>query len=331
MFSGPDFLYATSFFPNASTYVLAGLEPVGEIADLTTLSPWAINGELRNLELSMDSLFNFSFFITQNMKTQLREGPVNGTLPILYVFLARTGKTIHELNLVSLDEHGNFQIAAELAATNSTNKPVTSPPRSAATGVKIIFSDGAGPKQTLYYFSTNLADGSFERSGFSAFLAKLGPADSLIKSASYLLHKGHFASVRKLLLDSSATILQDDSGIPLAYFEARKWRFQAFGHYAGPISIFTNFYQPQMAELFKGARPIEFGIGYRWRKNESNLLLAQKESSPINDAELTPPSQAEGNAAGTAAPSPKKTRKRVETEATRSAGCRIARVFPFCW
>ena len=29
MFSGPDFLYATSFFPNASTYVLAGLEPVG--------------------------------------------------------------------------------------------------------------------------------------------------------------------------------------------------------------------------------------------------------------------------------------------------------------
>ena len=30
MFSGPDFLYATSFFPNASTYVLAGLEPVGD-------------------------------------------------------------------------------------------------------------------------------------------------------------------------------------------------------------------------------------------------------------------------------------------------------------
>jgi hypothetical protein len=38
MFSGPDFLYATSFFPNASRYVLAGLEPVGEVADLTALS-----------------------------------------------------------------------------------------------------------------------------------------------------------------------------------------------------------------------------------------------------------------------------------------------------
>jgi hypothetical protein len=196
--------------------------------------------------------------------------------------------------------------------------------------VKIVFSDGTGPKQTLYYFSTNLADGSFERSGFSAFLAKLGPADSLIKSASYLLHKAHFASVRKLLLASSATILQDDSGIPLAYFEAKEWRLQAFGHYAGPIPMFASFYQPRMAELFQGARPIEFGIGYRWRKNESNLLLAQKGLPPSSEEELTRHSGAEGDAAGTAIPSPKKTRKRVEPEPTRLLGCRIAKVFPFC-
>jgi hypothetical protein len=71
-------------------------------------------------------------------------------------------------------------------------KLIQSQQRSAASGVKIVFSDGNGPKQTLYYFSTNLADGSFQRSGFSAFLARLGPADSLIKSASYLLHNGAF-------------------------------------------------------------------------------------------------------------------------------------------
>jgi hypothetical protein len=71
MFSGPDFLYATSFFPSAKTYVLAGLEPVGGVPDLTSLTPLVINGELRNLEISMSTLFNFSFFITQNMKSQL--------------------------------------------------------------------------------------------------------------------------------------------------------------------------------------------------------------------------------------------------------------------
>jgi hypothetical protein len=332
MFSGPDFLYATSFFPNASTYVLAGLEPVGAVPDLTSLSPLVIYGELRNLEISTGSLFNFSFFITQNMKSQLRNGPIYGTLPVLYVFLARTGKTIHEVDLVSLDEHGDFQIADEAAATNNndTGKPVHSQPRTAAPGVKIVFSEGNGPKQTLYYFSTNLADGSFERSGFSAFLAKLGPADSLIKSASYLLHRAHFAGVRKLLLNNSATILQDDSGIPLTYFEATKWQLQAFGYYAGPISLFTNFYQPHMAELFQSAGPLEFGIGYRWRKNESSLLLAQRTSS-LNGDEMTAQAQPDPTTAEITAPSQKKTRKRVESGATRSLNCRIATVFPFCW
>ena len=130
MFSGPDFLYATSFFPTASTYVLAGLEPVGKIPELANLSPFVINGELRNLESSLGSLFNFSFFITQHMKSQLREGPIYGTLPILYVFLARTGKTVHELNFVSLDEQGNLQVADQAASST----------RSAAPGVKIVFS-----------------------------------------------------------------------------------------------------------------------------------------------------------------------------------------------
>ncbi len=318
MFSGPDFLYATSFFPAASTYVLAGLEPVGIIPELAKLSPFVIDGELRNLESSLGSLFNFSFFITQHMKAQLREGPVYGTLPILYVFLARTNKTVHELNFVSLDEQGNLQVADQGASST----------RGAAPGVKIVFSQGDGPKQTLYYFSTNIADDSFERSGFSAFLTKLGPADSLLKSASYLLHKSHFAKVRKLLLDNSETIVQDDSGIPLAYFEPRRWKFLAFGRYDGPISIFPNFYQPRMAELFQGASPIDFGIGYRWRKNESNLIVAQKQPLPVGEEQLTAQSQAEGGIEGTAISSNKKARR---TQAARPFGCGVGRFFPFCW
>src|SRR5271154_4369001 len=96
-FSGPDFLFATSFFPTASTYVLAGLEPIGSIPQLTSLSATAVEGSLRSLENSLGSLLSFSFFITKNMKTQLSDGSVYGTLPVLYVFLARTGKTIRGL------------------------------------------------------------------------------------------------------------------------------------------------------------------------------------------------------------------------------------------
>ena len=37
-----------------------------------------------------------------------------------------------------------------------------------------------------------------------------------------------------------------------------------------------NSYQPGLGELFRNATPIDFGLGYRWRRNESNLLLAEK-------------------------------------------------------
>ena len=72
MFSGPDFLYATSFFPTASTYVLAGLEPAGEIPQLTSLSRQQVDATLQNLEVAMGTLLSYSFFITLKMQTQLR-------------------------------------------------------------------------------------------------------------------------------------------------------------------------------------------------------------------------------------------------------------------
>jgi hypothetical protein len=334
MFSGPDFLYATSFFPNASTYVLAGLEPAGEIPQLTSLGHSTVNGSLRNLEISMGSLLSLSFFITKNMKVQLHEGPVFGTLPVLYVFLARTGKTIHDVSFVGLDADGNFQKADEPATTSGdAKKSARSVARSAAPAVKIVFSDGNGPKQTLYYFSTNLADGSIERSGFLAFCEKLGPADSFIKSASYLLHSGGFTKVRGMLLDRSATILEDDSGIPLAYFDRKKWRLQPFGRYVGPLNIFGHSYQAGMAELFRRATPIDFGIGYRWRKNESNLLLAQKGAPQTTDQGLTPglPTDQYPQADESQAPKKaRKARKRAETDSASTLGCHFAGVFPFC-
>jgi hypothetical protein len=283
MFSGPDFLYATSFFPSASTYVLSGLEPVGDVPQLTSLPRGSVDASLRNIEGSLATILNLSFFITKNMKTQLTTGPIYGTLPILYVFLARTGKTVHEVSFVSLDKEGNF-----IAQDDPGKRAGRATTQSAAKGVKIVFSDGSGPRQTLYYFSTDLSDGGVKISGFLEFCAKLGAADSFLKSASYLLHGGNFSRVRSFLVNHSATILQDDSGIPLAYFDPKQWRLQPFGHYLAPLGIFPNTYQPRMAELFRDAAPLDFGIGYLWRKNESNLLLATRPPPGPGEAEFNP-------------------------------------------
>jgi hypothetical protein len=261
MFSGPDFLYANAFYPKATTYVLAALEPPGSVPDLTKLPRGGIGAALYNVEHSMGSILNFSFFITKQMKVDLHAGQISGTLPVLYVFLARSGKTLKSVTSVTFDDQGGVH-------------PVGEGPASAVRGVRIMFAGADGVEKTLYYFSTDLSNPGVKASGFLKFCVTLAPGNSLIKSASYLLHSGNFTTARDFLLANSATIIQDDSGIPLTYYSAKKWRFFPFGRYAGPISEFPGRYQESYAELFQRAQPIDFGIGYRWRTHESNLLLS---------------------------------------------------------
>jgi hypothetical protein len=165
-------------------------------------------------------------------------------------------------------------------------------------GARILFAGSDGVERTLYYFATDLSNSGVKASGFLKFCETLAPGNSLLKSASYLLHAGNFTTVRDWLLANSATIIQDDSGIPLGYYSTRKWRLFPFGRYAGPIAEFPGRYQEQYAELFGRAQPIDFGIGYRWRAHESNLLLAVRlaanetpsaETTPSADAPPPPP------------------------------------------
>ena len=154
-------------------------------------------------------------------------------------------------------------------------------------GVRIMFSGKDGVEKTLYYFSTDLSNSGVKSSGFLKFCETLAPGNSLIKSASYLLHSGSFTTTRDFLLANSAIIIQDDSGIPLGNYNSKKWRFFPFGHYAGPIGEFPGRYQQSYAELFRRAQPMDFGIGYRWRTHDSNLLLAVRlgpDETPAADA-----------------------------------------------
>ncbi|WP_024516895.1 hypothetical protein [Bradyrhizobium sp. Tv2a-2] len=266
MFSGPDFLYANAFYSKATTYVLAALEPPGVVPDMTKLPRGSIGPGLANVEHSLSSVLNFSFFITNHMKVDFHASQINGALPILYVFMARSGKTLKSVDAVGLDDKGTLLTGADAG-------------RAVTHGARIIFAGQDGVEKTLYYFSTDLSNSGVKASGFLKFCDTLAPGNSLIKSASYLMHAGNFSAVRNWLLGNSATIIQDDSGIPLAYYNARKWQFFPFGRYAGPIDKFPRRYQHQYAELFTRAQPIDFGIGYRWHAHESNLLLSVKTDS----------------------------------------------------
>ena len=157
------------------------------------------------------------------------------------MFLARSGKTIRDVSPIALDDKGAAYFANENPGPNATR------------GARILFAGSDGAEKTLYYFSTDLSNSGVRVAGFLKFCATLAPGNSLLKSASYLLHSGNFTTVRDFILANSATIIQDDSGVPLAYYDPKKWRFFPFGRYRGPIDEFPGRYQPDPMPNCSGA------------------------------------------------------------------------------
>jgi hypothetical protein len=246
MFSGPDFLYAHAFFPNARTYILAGLEPVGQVPDLSRVPPDVLAGELSALRASMHTILQTHYFITKDMRTDLGRTNLGGTLPILYVFLARRGCTVLDTTYI----------------------------KSPAEGVKINFTN-AGRTQTLYYFKTDLSGG---KSNFLAWCAAQGPGLSLLKAASYLMHGEGFAGVRNFLLEHSRVIIQDDSGIPLRAFP-KNWKVDCYGRYVPHVEMFGKFRQPDLAAIYDRQPPpaeLGFAFGYHWQIDRGILMMATR-------------------------------------------------------
>jgi hypothetical protein len=275
MFSGPDFLYVDAFFPDRTTYVLSGLEPIGEIPTMTPALRRSLGSALGGLRASVGTALNYSFFITREMQSRLHGSRLNGVLPVLYLFLARSGKTIHEVTLLAVDNEG----AVVAAGTRDT-----------IPGVKIVFSGRDGRMQTLYYFRTDLSDQGLNRSGFLKFCERLGISDAFIKSASYLLHSDSFGRLRGFLLERTRALVQDDSGIPVRYLKADEWRLRPFGRYLRPIAVFGSYtHQKGLNDVYRRSNPppLDFGVGYRWRPNESNLLLALKAATKEGVAQET--------------------------------------------
>jgi hypothetical protein len=246
MFSGPDFLYAYSFFPDANTYILAGLEPVGQVPDLSRMNADTLNANLSALRNAMSTLLVTHYFVTEEMKSELGRSNLNGTIPILYVFLARLGCSVLDTAYV----------------------------HSPAEGVRITFSRN-GRSQTLFYFKTDLSGGN---SGFLRWCAARGPGVSLIKAASYLMHGEGFSGVRNFLLEHSNFIVQDDSGIPLHAF-GKNWTLEFYGRFIPHGEKFGKYDQQALAEIYRRNPPppeLGFAFGYWWQAERGILMLARR-------------------------------------------------------
>ncbi len=268
-FGGPDLVNVATLFPKAQNYVLCGLEPIGKVPGLESLKSPSLTASLMNLRDSLKDNFDSSFFITREMMSDLHRSELSGVLPIFYFFAARVGAEILSVDYLVTDEQG------ELVSTNDASK---------AHGFKLAMNrEMKTPqgqvyyyRQNAYYFRVDLSDKAHDKSKWLFdFVAQFDGPNAYLKAASYLMHSQEFSKVRTFLLEHSHSILQDDSGMPVKYFEG--WKNTFYGNYIEPITDFSWCFQADLKKIYtehpEQIKPLPFKTGYGTAK-KSNLLFA---------------------------------------------------------
>jgi hypothetical protein len=284
-FGGPDFMTAVELFPDAETYLLLGLEFCGRLPKPETWKGPQADTYWNSLATSLKDFFEKSYFITSHMDETLY-GKVEGVLPVIAVFLKRTGHSIIDVTRLEFSPAGEAMESPYDQAKKSY-RPY---------GLKLRFMrPGMAQPRTIIYVSCDLENKAFTKeSPFYLYLDKAvaPPVTTYVKSGSYLLHYGTFSNIREIVMGRSKFILEDDTGVPYKMFKPAEWTVRLYGEYAKPIRDFSGVDQPDLQKAYaEGAEIIPklpFHLGYHWRDNRDALLLAKKRDVPLKAAETKP-------------------------------------------
>jgi hypothetical protein len=279
-FSGADYLNANIFFPSVKKTVMIGLEPAGSAPNVKKFETDSLNRYFKSIRKSLNSILKFSFYRTNSMAKDFKTVEMDGTLPNVLIFMAR--RNLQILNIEPLVIDKNSQLMVKKAS--DFKKPTYQ-------GVRVTYqTEGSNESKELYYFSADISDQGLEHdAAFLGFLQAQTFDATYLKSASYLMHKAYFSTIRNIILKQTKFLLQDDSGIPFRFFNDGSWNIQVYGTYDRPIKLFSNYFQKDFKAAYSDStkvRALPFGIGYDWHINESNLMMAEK-----NGAHKTKPSK----------------------------------------
>ncbi len=274
-FSGPDVLYLTGFYPGRPTYVMVGLEPAGTLRSPADFKLEETGTEMKDWTRGVRSIFKRSFFVTSEMDKDFRGRVADGLLETICLLLARAGYTIEGIRHGNLSDEGAFTdfdaATAGLDAKGRPKKPM---------GVEVSFRLGAtGETQKVYYFSKKLDTEFKSKPDLSNFLLKLGQPDTLIKSAQFIMHWPGMKDLRNQVLETSRTILQDDTGVPFRFLKAPDWNVKVFGQYSMPDKPFKTWYQKDLAAAFEDKATVgELGLelGYGAGRRPTSMIMARR-------------------------------------------------------
>lgn len=268
-FSGPDWPYAHTFFPEVDEYILLAAEPIGSIpqpnAYMTEEDAEQLGAALYK---STRNIWGNSFFVTGKMGKDLRNKEVDGVLPVLMMFMGRDYRSIDDIEIGQLRADGSIDC-------ESAKKP----------NALRMKTSKKGKKQTITYICCDLTNNGLKQDktlcDFMENYIKPEQCAGYLKAASYLPHYNNYSTIKDIILNKCRFILEDDSGIKFADLKKAGFTCMLWGEYIKPIATFKNCCQEDLENAYKAVEPekLDFQIGYGRRSYQIGAIKKSTNSN----------------------------------------------------
>ena len=108
--AAPIFLFANIMFPNVEKMILIGLEGPGTAPQIDSTTKDNLSKILAMYKQSIEDVMQLSFFRTIDMKTELNNKEIDGTAPIIMLFIAQAGKELVKVTPCILIKMANLNL-----------------------------------------------------------------------------------------------------------------------------------------------------------------------------------------------------------------------------
>jgi hypothetical protein len=293
-FGGGDLTSALVVYPDATEITTISLEAAGDARVIETIAKDQLEDDLEAIGVDVRRLYRAAHSTTKSLM-EASHSQLPGTLMFALAALA-----VHDMEPVSLryfdiQTDGTLKYvasgdldrrAAEFAAAKRAKKKSKHfwyEQDSPFANVEIQFrprgGDGRAPLRTYRHIVANLDDPHMAQDErVLVHLRAKGKVSVMTKAASFLLWYDDFSKIRDYLLQNTAWMISDASGIPPSFAAPAGFEQVTYGEFVGPyFTKDSKNVRAQFVKLWKDQpkRPLPFRFGYPDREKNHHLMITK--------------------------------------------------------
>lgn len=259
-FSGPDVVTAMSLYPKANYYVLVA-DQTPEYSYVKT--PEKLSNASQSFECHM--LQNFSrrgYYLTNDLIG--KNGPKPRFIKLLIYNIAFAEAKIQDIQNLYIRSDGL------ILPVSGNEEP---------DGVRFTVETKDSRKVTIDYLRADISNSGLQsHPNFVKAFERKASQVTLIKSASHLLQKEYFSTMRDVLIKNSRVVTQDETGLDIVPF-SENYTLELFGKFTSPNNLWSKSPSAQRLASYYSTHPatqeLPFRLGYE-KAGGSMLMIGTK-------------------------------------------------------